>query len=88
MAQHNGRSRKRPAGIDRAVESAGSQAELARRLTDAGHRVTQQAVSLWVARGIVPTLAAAAAVERVTGVSIAELAPSMVRQQQREEATA
>lgn len=77
MAPRMERARKRARGIDQAIEAAGSQSELARILTDAGHPVTQQAVSLWVARGYVLSRKSAEAVERVTGIPRERLAPGL-----------
>lgn len=40
--------------LERAIRLAGGQSELERRLTAAGERVTQQAISLWLKGGGVP----------------------------------
>jgi DNA-binding transcriptional ArsR family regulator len=60
-------NRAMKSGIERAIEAAGSQAELARRLD-----ISRQAVSLWVRRGRVPTWFATM-VSKATGVPIDDL---------------
>lgn len=40
--------------LERAIRMAGGQAELERRLKAAGHKISQQSISLWIRSGRLP----------------------------------